>query len=550
MRFGIGRACPAVLALCAGCLAQEKFSISGTVTLAGKGQSGIALTLSGAQSAATVTNESGAFTFPNLPAGGNYTVMPAAAGQVFSPALLTAAPLKASQQVEFRIETDVALGKPASQSTTAFTNSPASLAVDGNTDGIFAKGSVTHTGEESNPWWQVDLEDTATISAINIWNRMDCCQDRLADYWVFVSDTPFAPGDTPAALQSRPATWSSHQTIAPNPAASVPVNAKGRYVRVQLGARAMMSLAEVQVLGAAPFHSLAAGKPAAQSSTQPGMRTAGAAGAADGNPDGNFAAGSVTHTNGEPHPWWQVDLGRSAAIRAITIWNRTDCCLDRLGDYWVFVSDAPFAPADTPETLASRRGTWSSHQTTFPRPSARIAVNGPGRYVRVQLSGTNFLSLAEVQVDGGFPRSLAVGKPAAQSSTLAPGTDVAAHAVDGNTDGKLSAGSVSHTFGQPNAWWQVDLEKSVSIGSIRVWNRTDCCRDRLSDYWVFVSDAPFGPKDTPETLEKRAGTWSSHQPAYPDPVTTIPVKAAGRYVRVQLSGNNYLSLAEVEVFGP
>jgi hypothetical protein len=31
--------------------------------------------------------------------------------------------------------------------------------------------------------------------------------------------------------------------------------------------------------------------------------------AVDGNTYGNYMVGSVTHTNGENQPWWQVDLG-------------------------------------------------------------------------------------------------------------------------------------------------------------------------------------------------------------------------------------------------
>jgi hypothetical protein len=49
--------------------------------------------------------------------------------------------------------------------------------------------------------------------------------------------------------------------------------------------------------------------------------------------------------------------------------------------------------------LQGRAGTWSSHQTAAPIPGTTISVPGAlGRYVRVQLSGTNLLSLAEVQV--------------------------------------------------------------------------------------------------------------------------------------------------------
>jgi hypothetical protein len=152
-------------------------------------------------------------------------------------------------------------------------------------------------------------------------------------------------------------------------------------------------------LGSSVSH-LAIGKPAAQSSTLSGQDTASARAAVDGNTDGNFFNGSVTHTNLETNPWWQVDLGVSVPIHSIAIWNRTDCCSDRLQDYWVFVSDAPFSPSDTPATLKNRAGTWRIHQTASSHPSTRITAGAQGRYIRVQLSGTNYLSLAEVQVFG------------------------------------------------------------------------------------------------------------------------------------------------------
>jgi RHS repeat-associated protein len=151
-----------------------------------------------------------------------------------------------------------------------------------------------------------------------------------------------------------------------------------------------------------PSANLAQGKTATQSSTLSGYSTDGPGSAVDGNTDGNFFDGSVTHTNYDANAWWQVDLGSSQWVSAINIWNRTDCCSDRLTDYWVFVSDQPFSPSDTPATLQNRAGTWNNHQTTYPNPSTAITVGAEGRYVRVQLSGTNYLSLAEVQVWGGW----------------------------------------------------------------------------------------------------------------------------------------------------
>jgi hypothetical protein len=389
-----------------------------------------------------------------------------------------------------------------------------------------------------------------------VWNRTDCCGNRLTDYWVFVSDTPFLASDTPTTLQSRAGTWSSHQTVQPNPNATISIpGAQGRYVRVQLSSTNYLSLAEVQVFGTPlgpPAPDLAVSKTAAQSSNYSPSTSASLA--VDGKTNGDFADGSVSSTNLDTNAWWEVDLGSAATVNSIVVWNRTDCCGNRLSDYWVFVSDTPFLASDTPTTLQSRAGTWSSHQTAQPDPNAILSVPGvQGRYVRVQLTGANYLSLAEVQVFGtllGPPApDLALSKTAAQSSNYSPST-IASKAVDGNTDGAFADGSVSTTNLDANAWWQVDLGSSTTLGSIVVWNRTDCCGDRLSDYWVFVSDTPFLASDTPTTLESRAGTWSSHQTVQPNPSTTISVPSAqGRYVRVQLSGANYLSLAEVQVFG-
>jgi hypothetical protein len=274
----------------------------------------------------------------------------------------------------------------------------------------------------------------------------------------------------------------------------------------------------------------------------------------DGKTDGNFPDGSVTATNLDTNAWWQVDLGASASVSSIVVWNRTDCCSSRLTDYWVFVSDTPFSPADTPGTLQFRPGTWSSHQTTPPNPSTTISSGAQGRYVRVQLTFADYLSLAEVQVygTGGAappPANLALGKVATQSSTLPGYADGPNVAVDGRTDGNFSDGSVTATNADPNAWWQVDLGASATVNSVVVWNRTDCCGSRLADYWVFVSDTPFFPTDTPAMLQNRPGTFVSHQTAAPNPSTMIAFGVRGRYVRVQLTGMDYLSLAEVQVFG-
>ncbi|WP_158289646.1 M60 family metallopeptidase [Paenibacillus flagellatus] len=140
---------------------------------------------------------------------------------------------------------------------------------------------------------------------------------------------------------------------------------------------------------------LALGKPADQSSTAyEGI----ASRAVDGITSGAWSGNSVTHTNVESQPWWQVDLGESKAIGEIAIWNRTDsCCKSRLTNYYVFVSDLPFASHSLAGTLA-QPGVWSSLQTETAGSPTKVSVGKTGRYVKIQLTGRNALNLAEVQV--------------------------------------------------------------------------------------------------------------------------------------------------------
>jgi hypothetical protein len=153
-------------------------------------------------------------------------------------------------------------------------------------------------------------------------------------------------------------------------------------------------------------------------------------------------------------------------------------------------------------------------------------------------------SLAAAQ--GGSGGNLALGKPASQSSIAfdAP----ASRAVDGNTSGNWSNNSVTHTNFEHQPWWQVDLGSVQQIGAVILWNRTDCCSERLSNFYVLVSDNPFSSADLTATINQ-AGVSNYYTADSVGTSKEIGVYRSGRYVRVQLAGDNYLSLAEVEVRG-
>jgi len=133
-------------------------------------------------------------------------------------------------------------------------------------------------------------------------------------------------------------------------------------------------------------------------------------------------------------------------------------------------------------------------------------------------------------------RNLALGKPAMQSSTDFGGG--AARAVDGNTDGNFWGNSVTHTKLEAQPWWEVDLGAVVDIGKVVLHNRTDCCGDRLSNFEVLLSN----DNHSWWRAAAMAGTAATR--------SELLLDASARFVRVQLRGTNYLSLAEVEVLLP
>ncbi|MBD0833783.1 BT_3987 domain-containing protein [Aestuariibaculum sediminum] len=150
-------------------------------------------------------------------------------------------------------------------------------------------------------------------------------------------------------------------------------------------------------------------------------------------------------------------------------------------------------------------------------------------------------------VQGGPPPNIAIGKPTMQSSTISGA--ISSRAVDGNTSGFWSNGSVSHTGNAGEEWWEVDLEKvSPFIQEVILYNRQDCCSERLVDFYVFVSDIPFESNSVADILNQE-GVYSYFHAGVAGYQTIIPVTRTGRYVRVQLTGNTYLSLAEVEILG-
>ncbi len=128
-----------------------------------------------------------------------------------------------------------------------------------------------------------------------------------------------------------------------------------------------------------------------------------------------------------------------------------------------------------------------------------------GRFVRVELTGDQFLSLAEVQVFSGSD-NLAPRGEASQISTDFAGE--AKRAIDGNTNGNYyGANSTTHTAAGKDPWWEVDLKSEQAIDRIAVWNRLDGVGDRLANFRIQVLD------------NNREPVWQNQVATPPNPST-------------------------------
>jgi DNA-binding beta-propeller fold protein YncE len=365
------------------------------------------------------------------------------------------------ETTESRLE-NLAVDGVATQSTTAPGTPPPfpENAIDGDMSGTLASGSMARTDVVAEPWWQVDLRNSATIESIRLWGPTNCCQSELADFYVFVSSQPFA-STTLADTLADPAVYAFPVTGSVDRLLDLPIDRVGRYVRVQRSGTGRLALDEVQVFGQ---DNLALAGSATQSSQFGTVEQFGPANAINGNRSGNSSSNSITHTAAESEAWWQLDLSLVADIEDVVLWNRTDCCSSRLSNFEVFVSEAPFNSTSLAATR-NQAGVHAFPVTSLSDDSLRLPIDRRGRYIRVQLSGTESLSLAEVEVhgtpaSGGLevqpldtpPHLVGQSVTFAASAVGAPPLEYAWDYGDGTSVAFGAPSSVSHTYQTPGRY--------------------------------------------------------------------------------------------------
>ena len=377
----------------------------------------------------------------------------------------------------------------AEQSTTGF-GGDASRGNDGNTDGTYGNASVTHTDNgDLEPWWRIDLLDIYPLTRIVLWNRTDCCSERLSNFEVSVLDEDLGEVFLEVFFEDGgfPEPGQPFEIV-------LPEGTEGAYVQVALvppgvDGQFFLSLAEVQVFTSADVE------------LPPTI---------DGQPQGGrIAVGdsfdfTVSANGTEPLTYQWIHDGTEIDGATEATYSIASATLDDAGSYEVIVTN----------------------------------VAGEARSNLVVLTVAPGPNLARCGV-------------ASQSSLGFGGTPE--RAIDGNVSGVYNQGSVTHTAtGDLEPWWQVQLQRESTIASIAIWNRTDCCSDRLTNFSVSIfsegGDLEF------EEIYFNDGLFpdTTVGPFIVDlggPVTGNLVRVAFVDPDLRDPAQLFMSLAEVEVFG-
>ncbi|XP_064632990.1 uncharacterized protein LOC135491202 [Lineus longissimus] len=145
---------------------------------------------------------------------------------------------------------NIALGKPTLQFDRAFYGD-ASRAVDGNKDQQFISDSCTHTSGRSdtstNNWWAVDLETKRDVRTVVLYNRADCCGERLANFDIVVTNQEPTPGQKLQYTQSEVCAHQGPPVQQGGTATFTCTNRIGRYVAVVQPSKLPLTLCEVEV---------------------------------------------------------------------------------------------------------------------------------------------------------------------------------------------------------------------------------------------------------------------------------------------------------------
>lgn len=350
--------------------------------------------------------------------------------------------------------------------------------------------SATDAGA-SNSWWQTRFAQPFSIGEIELFNHSGDANNELSNFTVTVWDED--PSEGGSLLWQK----SYFSTGGVSPRGSLRIDGAelsdagtdisssdtrrlssllGKVVRVQLNGQnnagnGTLSLANVRIASsdvAKPLNNLALAGIATQKND---FYTGGQGIASVANSGSIRPLSDFTSADREFGAWWQVDLQDPKAIDQIVIYNRQDAA-NRLNNFRVSVWNGN--PEQGATELWGRNYFYSSGASPYATSNigagGSLTINGNvtsgglrldqvtgGQVVRVQLNGTNILSLPEVQV--WAPDAELRLDPTATSFNFDLGTPTSPVQIGAANWQRISPNS------QGDVWWDRIVDASYDAGS-------------------------------------------------------------------------------------
>lgn len=278
---------------------------------------------------------------------------------------------------------------------------------------------------------------------------------------------------------------------------SEPVSAQ--YVRIQQTTKKAIKIAELGVFDTAHAHLVSEAKTVTSSSKLEGFSLQNIT--LGGHPSDSIA-GTTDATETE---YLEIDLGEEKEFDSIVVVNAPDTP-DGLKGCQILLFDKDKKETHHTDTIELEGETviWnvsSKKVEAAPRTKEDVEVIIKGRFVKLMhTEPAAVINLALVKVLDVAAKDMANGKTVTSNSVHPAGPMV------NLTDGKMD--NFAHTNGPAdvNDWMEIDLGATMEISRIEVYNRADCCKDRVGGIQVSVLDenkdivsrTPLIPKEDPK----------------------------------------------------
>ena len=459
-------------------------------------------------------------------------------------------------------------------------------------DGVLNNFAHDGCGKDSfgNQWLQVDLGGVREINLVRVYNRIDCCQNRLDYFQVWVSSSPgqqfFQPG---IGLQCDPVQYNPIISGVPGLMVGLPCYRNGttaflsgRYVTLRRNPANSdcLNVAEVQIYGAAASPLVSQNALCTMQSVQASSINT-CVFADDGRADtfaqnnndspigicpNGFGLASQPLASGLncQNGFLTIDLGTPTAIKAVTIVARQSVeWASWLDGFQLWSHDMPtFAGPDVTKWgtqcnasfFPARMSTQPGYAATVPCIPAdgfswRNKVPAIGRYVSLMAVQNKSFAVVEMQVTSANFALASYNQPCTMSSLYNPYR--CNNAFDGIYD------NFAHTNADLDNFITVDLGISTSVAMVKIHSRKDCCQYRLNNFDFYIGDSSNYHQNThcPVALLPA----NELPPTYTTPVTFqqyptgwslgFQCPLTGRYASMHiLNTDNYLNVAEISVF--